>query len=98
MGIENKPRRKRIFDKEDPHFSGTLIVFSIITAFLFAEFCGSYHYNPMQIVVVGMALITFVYLIISLNYPQKPRWLWYLGIVCGALLVCFGIGVLGFLF
>lgn len=98
MGMENKPRRKKIFDKEDPHFSGTLIVFSIITAFLFATFGGSHHDNPMQIVVLGMALITFVYLIISLNYSQKPRWLWYLGIGSGALSVCLGVGALNFLF
>ena len=97
MEIEPKPQKKKIFDKNDPHFSAPLLVFSLSTAWLHSLFAG-FHSSPLDPILAGMIAITFVYLIISLNYPQKPRWLWYLGIGSGALSVCFGVGALNFLF
>ena len=90
MEIKPKPKMKKIFDKNDPHFSGSVLILAILTALLQLTF-GFGHGNPMMIVTLGMALITLFYVFTSLFYPQNPRWFW-------ALSLSFGLLSIGFVF
>ena len=91
MEIEPKPPRKKIFDKNDPHFSAPLLIFSLITAGIHSPYSRhllKFDFEPVR---VGMLAMTFVFLLISLKYPEKPIQVWNLALTLAGLSILFSL-------